>query len=347
VGLSVPGGSIAKPRGVDYNRGVIRPVATLKRFALPMLLAVSWLALAGASCSKKTKADPGADPEGLVKAIDSASGNVGQPGAKAGTPAAAVSHDPVPGIDLGKLDDERKENFFALVDSLPSPCGKAQSLRKSVTEDQSCKRAPFAARYLVLLLETGASLDEAKEYWGYHYDKAPVRTFQLGPAVPVLGPADAPLKIVEFYDYGCPHCKVFSPLLAETQKAYPNDLTLYYKQFPLPGHPDSKGAAQAALAAARQGKFHEMHDMLFANQMPGGQVKSKLDEYAGKIGLDPKKYAADYEAAAPQVAADVAEGEANQIEATPAIFINGREYKGPPMMDFLKAWVDEELAVNR
>jgi protein-disulfide isomerase len=310
------------------------PAFMIQKLVFPALLVLSALALGGASCDKNSTAAPGDNRE-LVKAIDKLE-NATEP----------VNQDPIPGVDLSKLDSKKKELFYRLSDSLQSPCGKAHSLRKSLTEDTSCKRAPFAARYVSSMLADEAGLQDIHEYYTKRYrNPGEVQTFQLSESVPHTGPVDAPVKLVEFFDYGCPGCKAFAPLLDEAVSRFSGDAVLFYKQFPLPSHTHSGPAAQAALAAAKQGKFREMHDLLFARQ-PQHQ-ESQLREYAQSLGLDMARFEADFTAAAPVVKADIAEGDAAHVHGTPALFINGVEYSGPMHPDYIALWIEEALAVNR
>lgn len=297
------------------------------------------MALAGASCDKKSAADPN-DDKGMVAALDKTNS---EPGKTAAT--QPVNRDPIPGVVLDALDDKKQERFYRLVDSsLQSPCGKAHSLRTSLLEDSECKRAPFAARYVAALIEDEAGDQEVKELYEEHYKERPIHSFKLD-GVPVSGAADAPVKMVEFYDYGCGACKQFHPLLKEAISEYPSDVALFYKQFPLPAHKLSRGAAQAARAAAKQGKFDQMHELLFAKAP--SHTKEELWDYAKSLGLDMKRFAADFDAAAPTVQAEVDEGDAAGVDGTPTLFINGREYSGPAHPRYLRLWFEEELAVNR
>ena len=115
--------------------------------------------------------------------------------------------------------------------------------------------------------------------------------------------------------------------------------------FPLGRWPDSKLAAQAAYAAAAQGKFKEMHTVLFANAPR--HSKADVTAYAAKLGLDMTKFEADYAGAAAQVEADHNLGKSLGVSGTPAIFINDRKYSGPLYTKYFDLYIEEELAVNR
>jgi protein-disulfide isomerase len=297
------------------------------------LLAVLSIALvsAGASCDKKSGANPTDRPTELPALTDE---------------PPADQKKPVDGAKLDGLDGEQTSTFETLVDQLPSPCGKAHSLRTSRNTDGGCVRSRFAVDFVVQLLKDGASEDEVKELYMHRYPRErKVQALQVSADVPHTGPDDAPVKLVEFFDYGCPACGQVAPVLEEVQAAFPRDLAIYYKQFPLAAHPDSPGAAQAALAAGKQGKYKEMHKLLFGN--PYGHKKDKLDGYARQLGLDMAKFEADYKAAAAQVDADKKEGNAVGVQGTPSMFINGVLYEGPPVAKYMKMWIEEELAMNR
>lgn len=325
---------------MNYNRGVTgQSPSYVQRYVFPAFIAMSVVALAGASCDKKSAAGPDEASE-VVKAIDEAEG--GEP---AGS-ARPVSREPIPGVALEGLDDKKTDRFYTLVESLQSPCGQAHSLRVSLTSDTACKRAPFAARYVTEMLSDELDDAEIKELYELHYKKegAKEQTFELA-GTPHSGPPDAPVKLVEFYDYGCGACKQFAPILDEAVKALPDDAVLYYMQFPLPSHTNSKPAAQAVLAAREQGKFEEMHKILF-DKSPMHR-KAELVEYAKSLGLDMEKFEADFAAALPAVEASIAQGDKAGVMGTPTLFINGRQYEGPSHPKYIRLWIEEELAVNR
>jgi len=315
--------------GNDRSRGLVR-------WALPALLA--WPLLAGASCEKsKTTAE--ANPAEVVKAADNAA--AGTTGAQA---PATEDKTPLPGVDVSKLDAKAQKSFYKLVGTLTSPCGKAHSLRTSVTSDPLCKRAPFAARYIAALLEDGATEEQTKGEFDKKYKAGKTYTFKLDGA-PMAGTPDAPIKLVEFFDYGCPSCQQFKPVLDQVAKENAGRVVVYYKMYPLAQHVDSKSAAQAALAAHAQGKFKEMHDILF-ERSPKHRKEDVLG-YAKELGLDLSKFEADYNAAEPRVKADQAEGDANGVDHTPTLYFNGRAYEAPFHPRYLGLWIEEEMAVNR
>jgi protein-disulfide isomerase len=253
---------------------------------------------------------------------------------------------PVEGADVSKLATPEQQRFEKLVDKLASPCGKAHSLRTSRNTDAGCIRARFAVDYVIALLSDGAPDDEVVQLYDNRYRKdQKKRGFRLSEQVPHTGPADARVVLVEFFDFGCPSCQEFAPELARVAEAYPNDVVIYYKQYPLASHPNSRGAAQAALAASKQGKYQDMHQFLLEN--PDSHKKEDLVAQAKKIGLDMAKFESDYAAAGAQVESDKKEGDSAGVEGTPTLFVNGRKYQDPQIEKYVKMWVEEELAVNR
>jgi len=306
-----------------------------------------WPLLAGASCGKKSSSDPApsADPAEILKAADAAHKGSGAGTGSAASPAVKVDTTPLAGVDLGKLTDEKKNTFYKLVDSLPSPCGKAHSLRTSYNDDKSCKRAPFAVRYVAALLEDEASEDQIKEEFDIHYKPGKTYQFKLD-GVPFVGKPESKIKLVEFYDYGCPACREFKPMMDQIIKDHGGQIVVYYKMFPLVHrHPNSMSAAKAAIAALAQGKFHEMHDMLFAKD-PDDHTRDGVMDMAKELGLDMAKFTTDYDAAEPRVKADMDEGDASDVDSTPTLFFQGRPYKGPMHPRYIGMWIDEESVVN-
>jgi protein-disulfide isomerase len=160
---------------------------------------------------------------------------------------------------------------------------------------------------------------------------------------PVKGPANAKVTIIEFSDFQCPYCKRGRDTMDEMLKAYPNDVKVVFKHFPLGFHKEAEPAARATWAAQQQGKFWEYHDVLFNNQ-----DKLGADFYlatARELKLDEAKFKADMnsEAAAKQVKEDNEIGAKNGIQGTPGFFVNGVAVKGAYPPAHFKQLVDRWL----
>ena len=173
---------------------------------------------------------------------------------------------------------------------------------------------------------------------------AVVQTFDLA-GLPTRGPASAKVQIVEFSDFQCPFCSRVGPVVDEVLKAYGNDASLTFVQFPLAFHQQAASAAKAALAAHAQGKFWEMHDKLFANQKE--LAPEKYEGWAKEIGLDVEKWKAAM--ADPQldeaVKAQMEQGTKAGVGGTPTVFINGRKFQPPTgyNIEAFKAVIDAEI----
>lgn len=127
------------------------------------------------------------------------------------------------------------------------------------------------------------------------------------------------------------------------QKAYPKDVSVHLRHFPLPMHPDAEPAARAVQAAKRQGKEWVMTSKLFENMR---QLKpADLEGYAGAVGLDLAKFKADFDSAEikKQVQDDTDAGKAAGVRGTPSIFVNGRRFQGQRTLEGFRPVIDEEI----
>jgi protein-disulfide isomerase len=143
----------------------------------------------------------------------------------------------------------------------------------------------------------------------------------------VRGAPSALVTLVEYADFECLHCARAFPLLVRYLEEFRGTLRVVFRHFPLGWeHPASALAARATEAAARQGKFWEMHDELFRN--PGMLHREALHAHAASIDLDLARFSADLDD--PQLVArierDIATGRASSVNATPTFFIDGARY---------------------
>ncbi|HLX70467.1 MAG TPA: DsbA family protein [Verrucomicrobiae bacterium] len=144
----------------------------------------------------------------------------------------------------------------------------------------------------------------------------------------IQGPANAAMTLVEYGDYECPACGQAYQAIKEVQRALNGRLRFVFRNFPLSMHPHAEEAAEAAEAAAAQGKFWEMHDALFENQE--ALEDEGLITYAEQIGLDARRLATEIEGGAHigRVREDFDSGVHSGVEGTPTYFINGLRYDG-------------------
>ena len=163
---------------------------------------------------------------------------------------------------------------------------------------------------------------------------------------PTLGKAGAPVTVVEFSDFQCPFCKQFAPSLHEIEKKFGDKVQVVYRQFPIPSiHPNAFKAAEASLCAHDQGKFWELHDLMFVEQ--DRLAVADLKQKSGRVGMDEKKFASclDTGKYTEQVQRDMQEGTKVGITGTPAVFVNGVEIPGGAVpYTKLAAEIEKELA---
>jgi len=151
----------------------------------------------------------------------------------------------------------------------------------------------------------------------------------VGPADHIQGSAHAAIELVEYGDYECPHCGRAYPVIKHVQQTMGDDLKFVFRNFPLSEmHPHALNAAVATEAAGAQGRFWEMHDIIFENQQHLGDAH--LIRYAATVGLDVPQFEQDFEQ--PQfmqkVEADFERGVRSGVNGTPSLFINGVKYNG-------------------
>jgi protein-disulfide isomerase len=190
-------------------------------------------------------------------------------------------------------------------------------------------------------------------FWGLNRPSAKADTDQIrriNVSVdddPSIGPDDAPVTIIEFSDYQCPYCQiwheqVFDQLLAN----YPNQVRFVYRDLPIPSHPESLPAAEAADCAGEQGDYWSYHNALFSGQY--GLSRSAYEQYASDLGLNLASFVAclDDHRTLAEIQADYNAANSAGLGSTPTFVINGRVLIGAlPFADF-KTVIDEELAAQ-
>ncbi|HLT39286.1 MAG TPA: thioredoxin domain-containing protein [Enhygromyxa sp.] len=162
---------------------------------------------------------------------------------------------------------------------------------------------------------------------------------------PAKGSEEALVTIIEYSDFECPYCRKVLPTLKQIEETYGDKVRVVFRQQPLPMHKQAVPAAAAALAAHKQGKFWEMHDLLFAKAESRGLNDEAYVEMAKQLGLDVDKFNADRNSSE---IAQLIEGDqkiAAQFGAggTPAFFVNGRFLSGAQAYETFQAVIDEEL----
>jgi protein-disulfide isomerase len=173
------------------------------------------------------------------------------------------------------------------------------------------------------------------------------------PMLHVRGPRDAVLKVEVYGDFQCPACSTASRVIDELQQQeYRGKIKVIFHEFPLAMHRHAKEAAMTAEAAGLQGKFWEMHDMLYKYQEVWSQISDVrvfFENYAQAIGLDVEQFKADRDSVRVEniVIEDGTDGEVRGVRNTPTIFINDVESKTAFTKEKLKEAIDAALASKK
>lgn len=296
----------------------------------------------------------------ILSACSPACGSIPEAGApenKGGPVAAAPADDPptndvapppaseiteAKGVDLARLSEPQKTSFFQLLNSEPSACGKPHSLAVSLRDDAACRDSLSVSQFIADALASGASPSDIKANMDYVVGALQPRKIDIE-GRPVYGNERAPVTVVVFADFECPHCRAEAPMLRQAIDQFRGRAKLVFKHFPLSAHPRAKVAAIATVAAQSQGKFWEMHDIVFENQ--DNLSDDDIRRYAQKIGLDMKQFDAEFSALKGKdlVEADRADGEKLDISGTPAVFVNGRYFNEYMFGGTVVGWIDDAL----
>jgi protein-disulfide isomerase len=143
----------------------------------------------------------------------------------------------------------------------------------------------------------------------------------------IQGPTEAPVTLVEYGDYECPYCGAAYPIVKEVQERMGERLRFVFRNFPITtSHPHAEQAAEAAEAAAAQGSFWEMHDLLYENQKR--LRDSDLHAYADQLGLDLDLFDRELteHVHAPRVREDFMSGVRSGVNGTPSFYVNGTRH---------------------
>lgn len=162
-------------------------------------------------------------------------------------------------------------------------------------------------------------------------------------------PSTKAITMVEYGDLQCPACKAYHPLVLDVLKAYPEQVKLIFKNYPLTTvHRNAMAGAIAAEAAGKQGKYFQFVDMAYEKQLEWSELddpQPKLEEYAKALGLNVAQFKKDQsdKAIATLINDERNEGIQNGVTGTPTFFINGNKIENPANLDAFKKIIDDEL----
>jgi protein-disulfide isomerase len=271
----------------------------------------------------------------------------GESGGDAAPGKTEVKDVNLPGVDTSALTAREKSEWSYLVSERLAPCAdQPVSVAKCVSESRPCTACTPAARFLLDQVKAGRTRSQAETAYSARFSADKIKNVELQDS-PSKGAPDAPVLIVEFADFECPFCGAVKPVVDSLFEKFPGKVRLVFKHFPLAMHQNAEKAARAAVAAQKQGKFWEMHGLLFENQQ--ALDAANLEQLAAKAGLNLEQFKKDLasEVAADAVARDRKQGEALDLQGTPSIFINGRLF--PTGQDFqqeIEAWVKLEIELT-
>ena len=174
---------------------------------------------------------------------------------------------------------------------------------------------------------------------------APVKNIVIDMSAPIRGGKDAQVSIVVWSDFQCPFCGRAEPTMKQILDTYGDKVRIEWKNQPLPFHPNAMPAAKAAMAAHKQGKFWQMHDLLFTDQ--NALSDAAYEKYAQQAGLDVNRWKKDKESpeVADEIKKDMDQGSAVGANGTPAFFVNGKFVSGAQPFDNFKQIIDQQLAL--
>lgn len=157
----------------------------------------------------------------------------------------------------------------------------------------------------------------------------------------VAGATEAPVTVIEYSDFQCPACKAYAPLVKELIASSNGEVRVVYRHFPLPQHINAVPTAIASEAAARQGKFWEMAEIIFMQQDEWKNAENPnelLKQYAAQLKLDVAAFEADLAdpAIREKVLNDLATGQKAGVNATPTFFVNGKKIQNPRSLEEFK-----------
>lgn len=246
------------------------------------------------------------------------------------------------GVDTSKLTETQRTTFFQIINREPSACDQPHSIAKSLRDDPTCRDSLIVAQFVADALASGAPASAVRAEIDPIVEALEPKEIKIkGRAL--YGSEKAPVTIVVFADFECPHCRAEAPVLRKLVDQFRGRANLVFKHFPLGGHERAKEAAIAVEAAHQQGKFWEMHDLVFTNQTKLSDAD--LVAYAKEIGLDIPRFKKDLadEKVKAAVEADRAEGDKLDIQGTPTVYVNGRLVNDQLFGGTVAGWVDDAL----
>ncbi len=166
----------------------------------------------------------------------------------------------------------------------------------------------------------------------------------------IKGNKDASVTVVEYLDFECEACGAYYPVVKRLSEEFGSEVRFVNRYFPLPGHKNSMTSALAAEASGRQGKYWEMHNIVFENQRDWGEKQEPdpkiFENYARQIGLDMDQYVKDItsQELKDRIERDRRSGQKLNLQGTPSFFLNGEKIENPRGYEDFKALIESEIS---
>jgi len=302
----------------------------LSRAALAALLVV---ACGGPGASRSTRTEP-----------------IVLPGPAGAPPLVAKEEEPRPleGVSADDLNDREKRAWWKFLWKLYAPCSdQAVSIGQCIEDKRPCAACTPAAKLLAAKVKEGATTEQMQTLYGERFGPN-VRAVDVTGS-PAKGPENAPVQIVEWMDFECPHCKAARPMLDDLVRNHDGQVRLVKKFYVLPKHERAEPAARAAIAAMNQSKFWDMEKTLFDHQKE--LEDDDIDKYATDLKLDLVRMHADMKSEKTDrlLKRDRDEAENDGLDGTPFILINGRYFdlRLFHLETDLEPWVVTELGLKK
>jgi len=259
---------------------------------------------------------------------------------------AQVPWGQLPNVDQGRVTDTVKQRSEALMKKANCYFECPDTVYACVTAPHASRTALRMAGVIVRMVYDQVKDEEiTRELENRARSAHPFKAEKIDLAdTPRLGPENAAVKVVIFADFDCPYCHVVSPRLKKLIAGFRGQVALYFKLFPVKAHgPSAVVTCQAGEAAFHQGKFWELHDLMYENFEDHSDAD--VEQMARKLGLDMERFTAEWKSkdTRKRVRASKRQGVKLGVQATPTIFINGKRYYGSRKGADMKDRIEEEL----
>lgn len=254
------------------------------------------------------------------------------------------------GADTSRLNAQQRTQAASLMRSEFCYFGCSRTIARCLEASSPNRTARRLAGYVVRQVLAGRSneqIHEGIQQRGLSAHPLETASIDLSNAQ-CIGPADAPVTVVEYADFECPMCRVISPVLHRVVNGMQPNVRMCFKHFPVRGHDRAVPASAAAVAAARQNRFWQIHEILYSIA-PRLSDENLVDaaRRAGVPNIEQWQTDRQDQAVIQQVAGDKAEGMRNGVRGTPTIFVNGKEYLGRKDEAEIRDRLEEELDIVR